>query len=88
MTASAKKKWNSSSKLENKTVSHTANGQMKHNSVRKVLNFQQPKPKAPKVSAMFYLKFILTHYFLGYFSSNLGLLNIILSGLLYVTVIC
>uniref|UniRef100_A0A2A4JCD3 Uncharacterized protein n=1 Tax=Heliothis virescens TaxID=7102 RepID=A0A2A4JCD3_HELVI len=38
-----KKNWNSSVKVD-KTVSHTANGKMKHNPVRKVLNFQ-PKPK-------------------------------------------
>ncbi|KAJ8722445.1 hypothetical protein PYW07_003625 [Mythimna separata] len=44
-TGSAKKKnWNSSVKVD-KTVSHTANGKMKHNPVRKVLNFQaKPKP--------------------------------------------
>lgn len=39
-----KKGWNSSVKVINKTKSHTSNGQMKHNSVRKVLSFQ-PKSK-------------------------------------------
>ncbi|KAJ8725884.1 hypothetical protein PYW08_004067 [Mythimna loreyi] len=42
-TSAKKKNWNSSVKVD-KTVSHTANGKMKHNPVRKVLNFQ-PKPK-------------------------------------------
>ncbi|XP_072942637.1 uncharacterized protein [Epargyreus clarus] len=44
--ASTKKRnWNSSVKVQNKTTSHTADGQLKNNSVRKVLIFQ-PKPKA------------------------------------------
>nr|XP_021180945.2 uncharacterized protein LOC110369733 [Helicoverpa armigera] len=42
---SKKKTWNSSVKVD-KTVSHTANNKMKHNPVRKVLNFQ-PKPSKP-----------------------------------------
>ncbi|KAJ2952858.1 hypothetical protein O0L34_g7223 [Tuta absoluta] len=42
---SAKKKgWNSSVKVEKKIISHTADGQLKNHSVRKVLNFQ-PKPR-------------------------------------------
>ncbi|XP_004930375.1 uncharacterized protein LOC101742849 [Bombyx mori] len=45
MTSAKKRNWNSSVKVDNKKISHTANGQMKHDSVRKVLNFQ-PKPKA------------------------------------------
>ncbi|CAH2086118.1 unnamed protein product [Euphydryas editha] len=50
-TASMKKRnWNSSVKVENKSKSHTANGQMKYNSVRKVLNFQ-PKAKPPSTRA-------------------------------------
>ncbi|XP_050345389.1 uncharacterized protein LOC126770188 [Nymphalis io] len=49
-TASAKKRhWNSSVKVENKSKSHTADGQMKYNSVRKVLNFQS-KPKPPNTT--------------------------------------
>ncbi|XP_064071730.1 uncharacterized protein LOC113396227 [Vanessa tameamea] len=49
-TASAKKRhWNSSVKVENKNKSHTADGQMKYNSVRKVLNFQS-KPKPPNTT--------------------------------------
>lgn len=44
MTSAKKRNWNSSVKVDNKKISHTANGQMKHDSVRKVLNFQ-PKPK-------------------------------------------
>ncbi|KOB74158.1 Glycosyltransferase [Operophtera brumata] len=47
-SASVKKRWNSSCKPENKFVRHTANGQMKHNSVRKVLNFQPHKPQERK----------------------------------------
>lgn len=42
-TSARKKNWNSSVKVD-KTISHTANGKMKLNPVRKVLNFQ-PKPK-------------------------------------------
>lgn len=50
-TASMKKRnWNSSVKVENKSKSHTADGQLKYKSVRKVLNFQ---PKA-KVKIFFY----------------------------------
>ncbi|XP_013195193.2 uncharacterized protein LOC106138558 [Amyelois transitella] len=43
-TASAKKNWNSSVKVDKK-ISHTADGQMKNNPVRKALNFQ-PKTKS------------------------------------------
>ncbi|XP_075992868.1 uncharacterized protein LOC142987814 [Anticarsia gemmatalis] len=44
-TSTKKRTWNSSVKVDNKTVSHTANGQLKNNPVRKVLNFQaKPKP--------------------------------------------
>ncbi|XP_072943606.1 uncharacterized protein [Epargyreus clarus] len=44
-TSTIKRNWNSSVKVENKTKSHTGDGQLKNNSVRKVLIFQ-PKPKA------------------------------------------
>ncbi|CAG9783989.1 unnamed protein product [Diatraea saccharalis] len=44
-TSNKKKIWNSSVKIDKK-ISHTADGQMKNNPVRKVLNFQ-PKTKAP-----------------------------------------
>ncbi|CAH0604929.1 unnamed protein product [Chrysodeixis includens] len=49
-TTSKKKIWNSSVKVD-KTVSHTANGQMKHNPVRKVLNFQPKSKPAPTIVA-------------------------------------
>ncbi|XP_059057070.1 uncharacterized protein LOC131850740 [Achroia grisella] len=42
-TSTKKKKWNSSIKVERK-ISHTADGQLRDNPVRKVLDFQ-PKPK-------------------------------------------
>lgn len=46
-TSAKKKNWNSSVKVD-KTISHTANGQLKNNPVRKVLNFQ-PKNKVHKI---------------------------------------
>ncbi|KAG6449438.1 hypothetical protein O3G_MSEX006085 [Manduca sexta] len=51
-TSVKKKIWNSSVKVECKKISHTAEGKMKHNPVRKVLNFQ-PKPRntlAPRMA--------------------------------------
>ncbi|XP_063359198.1 uncharacterized protein LOC134648640 [Cydia amplana] len=41
-----KKGWNSSVKVD-KRVNHTADGKLRNNVVRKVLNFQPPKPVAP-----------------------------------------
>ncbi|XP_063620515.1 uncharacterized protein LOC134792963 isoform X1 [Cydia splendana] len=45
-TSTRKKGWNSSVKLD-KRVNHTADGKLRNNVVRKVLNFQPPKPVAP-----------------------------------------
>ncbi|RVE43236.1 hypothetical protein evm_012116 [Chilo suppressalis] len=45
LPSNKKKTWNSSVKID-KRVSHTANGNLKNNPVRKVLNFQ-PKVKVP-----------------------------------------
>ncbi|XP_063530982.1 uncharacterized protein LOC134741996 [Cydia strobilella] len=45
-TSTKKKNWNSSIKVD-KRVSHTAEGKLRNNVVRKVLNFQPPKPVAP-----------------------------------------
>ncbi|CAH0721963.1 unnamed protein product, partial [Brenthis ino] len=52
--ASTKRKmWNSSVKVINKTKTRTSDGQMKHNSVRKVLNFQtRAKPQNPRATIM------------------------------------
>ncbi|CAG5051248.1 unnamed protein product [Parnassius apollo] len=43
-----KKNWNTSVKVD-KTSSHTVNGHLKHNSVRKMLKYS-PKPKAPTIA--------------------------------------
>lgn len=43
-----KKKWNTSVKVEQKKISRTANGQMRHNSVRKVLDMA-PNTKVLKL---------------------------------------
>ncbi|KAL4707446.1 hypothetical protein ACJJTC_008631 [Scirpophaga incertulas] len=45
--SSKKKVWNSSVKVDKK-ISHTSNGNMKYNSVKKALNFQ-PKVQNPKI---------------------------------------